>query len=253
METKQRSKKKKILTIFIILLIVAAVGVGAFFGIRHLIWEAEKKKAYDVEPLTNEQIKAVADNEKATKLMIVAHPDDDVIWGGGHLMEGDYFVVCITNGRNDTRRPEFEKMLEKSGNSGYILEYPDKVAGERDNWEKVWDKIESDIERIMKCKDWKLIVTHNKDGEYGHQHHKYTHSIVTELYKDNKLTSPLYCFGKYYSKAKLPDHEDEMTKMSDKQIEYKNDLVKVYESQSGTVDKLWHMSPYEMWTLYEAD
>ena len=46
METKQRSKKKKILTIFIILLIVAAVGVGAFFGIRHLIWEAEKKKAY---------------------------------------------------------------------------------------------------------------------------------------------------------------------------------------------------------------
>ena len=114
-------------------------------------------------------------------------------------------------------------------------------------------KIESDIERIMKCKDWKLIVTHNKDGEYGHQHHKYTHSIVTELYKDNKLTSPLYCFGKYYSKAKLPDHEDKMTKMNDKQIEYKNDLVKVYESQSGTVDKLWHMSPYEMWTLYEAD
>ena len=252
METKQRSKKKKIIKLCIILLIALAVGIGAFFGIRFFVREAEKKKAYDVETLSSEQIKAVADNKKATKLMIVAHPDDDVIWGGGHLMDGGYFVVCITNGRNDTRKPEFEKMLEKSGNSGYILEYPDKVAGERDTWEKVWDKIESDIERIMKCKDWELIVTHNKDGEYGHQHHKYTHSIVTELYKDNKLKSPLYCFGKYYSKAKLPDHEGEMTKMENDRIEYKNDLVKVYESQSGTVDKLWHMSPYEMWTLYEA-
>lgn len=252
METKQRSKKKKILILCIILLIAVAVGVGAFFGIRYLIWEAERKKAYDVDTLTSEQIKAVADNKKATKLMIVAHPDDDVIWGGGHLMDGDYFVVCITNGRNDTRKPEFEKMLEQSGNSGYILEYPDKVAGERDNWEKVWDKIKSDIDRLMTCKDWELIVTHNKDGEYGHQHHKYTHSIVTELYDKNKLSEPLYCFGTYHSAKKLPDYESEMTKMSDKQIEYKNELVKVYESQSNTVGKLWHMAPYEMWTQYKA-
>lgn len=248
---KTHSKKRKILTALLIFVLAAAIGTGAFFLIRHFINEAERKKAYDVTTLSDRQIKDVADNKKAKKLMIVAHPDDDVIWGGGHLMDGDYFVVCITNGRNDTRKPEFEKMLEKSGNSGYILEYPDKVAGERDDWTNVWDKIESDIERIMKCKDWDLIVTHNKDGEYGHQHHKYTHSIVTEIYDKNSLKTVLFNFGVYYSKAKLPDHEDKMTKMYDKQIEFKNELVKVYESQESTVNKLWHMGPYEMWTEYE--
>lgn len=244
-------KSKRLLIAVLIFLAALAVGVGAFFGIRYFLREAEKKKAYDVKPLTDEQIQAVTDNTKAKKLMIVAHPDDDVIWGGGHLMEGDYFVVCITNGRNKTRKPEFEKMLEKSGNSGYILEYPDKVAGKRDDWTEVSDKIENDIERIMKCKEWELIVTHNKDGEYGHQHHKYTHSIVTELYEKNDITEPLFCFGTYYSKEKLSGHEGDMTKMNDKQTEFKNELVKVYESQSKTVGKLWHMSPYEMWTQYK--
>ena len=251
MGEKTHSKKKKILTALLILVLAAAVGVGAFFLIRHFIYEAEKKKAYDVEVLSDQQIRQVADNTKAKKLMIVAHPDDDTIWGGAHLMSGDYFVVCITNGRNDTRKPEFEKMLEKSGNSGYILEYPDKVAGERDDWSNVWDKITDDINRLMTCKDWELIVTHNKDGEYGHQHHKYSHKIVTEIYDKQSLKMPLYNFGAYYSKAKLPDHESEMTKISDKELEFKEDLVKVYESQDSTVKKLWHMGPYEMWTQYE--
>ena len=217
---KQKSKKKKIIIAVIIFAAALLIGAASFFGIRYLKREAEKKKAYDVKTLTSEQIQAVADNDKAKKLMIVAHPDDDALWGGAHLMSGDYFVVCITNGRNDTRKPEFESMLSKSGNSGYILEYPDKVAGKRDDWKNVRDKIESDIERIMGCKDWELIVTHNKDGEYGHQHHKYTYSIVTELYDSSKKKEPLYFFGTYYSKDKLPQHESEMTKVSDEQLSF---------------------------------
>ena len=252
MISKENSKKKKILTVIMILLIALAVGTLLFFTVRQLIISIARKKAYDVKPLTAQQIQTVKDYTKAKKLMIVAHPDDDTIWGGAHIRSGDYFIVCITNARNETRKAEFEKMLSITGNSGYILEYPDKVAGIRDEWTQVRDKIENDLERLMTCKDWELIVTHNKDGEYGHQHHKYPHSIVTELYDKNKLTEPLYCFGTYHSAKKLPDYEGEMTKMSDKQIEYKNGLVKVYESQSNTVGKLWHMAPYEMWTQYKA-
>ena len=33
-------------------------------------------------------------------LMIVAHPDDETIWGGSHLINGNYTVLCITNGNN---------------------------------------------------------------------------------------------------------------------------------------------------------
>lgn len=36
-------------------------------------------------------------------LMIVAHPDDETIWGGSHLTHGNYTVLCITNGNNKKR------------------------------------------------------------------------------------------------------------------------------------------------------
>ena len=244
-------KKNKILTTVCLVLAVALTAALAFYTVHGLLRKSARQKAYDVNPLTDIQIQKIRDNSKAKKLMVVAHPDDDVIWGGAHLMDGDSYVVCITNGRNDTRRPECEKMLEKSGNSGIILEYPDKVLGERDEWTYVWDKIKNDLERIMSCKKWELIVTHNKAGEYGHQHHKYSHTIVTEIYDRLSMTQPLYNFGTYYSPKKLPDHESEMTKVSQERFKYKDELVKVYESQENTVKKLWHMGPYEMWTQYE--
>lgn len=251
MAGKEKSKNKRIMMLVAVLLAAFAVGAAAFFGVRCIILRSQKQKTYDVKTLTAEQVQAVSDDITAKKLMIVAHPDDETLWGAAHLMSEDYFVLCITNGRNKTRKAEFEKMLERSGNSGYILEYPDKVAGKRDDWAQVWEKIDSDVERIMTCKDWELIVTHNKDGEYGHQQHKYTHSIVTQAYDKNKLRQPLYCFGEYYSKAALPQHEIELTKINDREIVYKTELANIYGSQKKTVDKLWHMAPYEMWTLYE--
>ena len=38
------------------------------------------------------------------KVMFVAHPDDDLLWGGRHLIEDDYLVVCMTRGNDPVRR-----------------------------------------------------------------------------------------------------------------------------------------------------
>ena len=45
------------------------------------------------------------------KVMIVAHPDDETIWGGAHLLKDDYLVICITNGNNDVRKEEYKNAL----------------------------------------------------------------------------------------------------------------------------------------------
>lgn len=55
--------------------------------------------------------------EDCTKLMIVAHPDDETIWGGAHLADKGYFVVCLTI---DIIRPgemnfEYHKGVWKQG------------------------------------------------------------------------------------------------------------------------------------------
>lgn len=50
-----------------------------------------------IRSVKNKQLDEL-DLEKYNKLMIVAHPDDELIWGGAHLLEDDYLVVCITRG-----------------------------------------------------------------------------------------------------------------------------------------------------------
>lgn len=204
---------------------------------------------YHIEPINNKTLNVIPD-DKYNKLMIVAHPDDETIWGGGHLAEDDYVVVCITNGNNSTRSKEFENVMNESGDIGIILSYPDKTFGKRDKWDKVYNKIKKDINTLMNYKDWELIVTHNPDGEYGHIHHKMTSSIVTELSKDN--LSKLNYFGKYYRKKDIDSVKDELESISSYAYDIKTSkMIACYSSQERVCESLSHMFPYENW--YSAD
>jgi hypothetical protein len=51
------------------------------------------------------------------KLMIVAHPDDETLWGGANLFKDRYFVVCLTNGFNLKRANDFKELLKFTNNS----------------------------------------------------------------------------------------------------------------------------------------
>ena len=50
--------------------------------------------------------------------MFVAHPDDDALWGGAHLVQnkGKFLVVCITCGVRKDRALEFETAMKKLNN-----------------------------------------------------------------------------------------------------------------------------------------
>ena len=192
------------------------------------------------------------DLNKAKKLMIVAHPDDETLWGGAHLLEDDYLVVCITCGPNKTRAKEFVKVMNKTDDQYVMLGYPDKVLGQRSTWKEEEKQIYSDLNRIIALKDWDLIVTHNKEGEYGHQHHKITNRIVTNIYNDFNVDSPLYFFGKYYTKNKMKNLEDKPPRISDESYDVKvNELIEIYKSQSFIKEMFPQMFPYEDWTFYD--
>lgn len=183
-------------------------------------------------------------------LMIVAHPDDETIWGGAHLLEGKYVVVCITNGNNRTRRKEFSKVMKETHSIGIMLSYPDKTKGERDNWDTCRDKIQEDLNQMIGKKQWDTIVTHNPDGEYGHIHHKMTSSITTAVTQDLDCLDKLYYFGKYVKKKNM-DKEEYAPYLSEsltsEQQKDKLSLTKIYSSQKKVMNHLGHMFPYENW------
>ena len=138
------TKHNNIKRILAVILAVLAL-VGGLYGICRAVRTA---RAYDVAPLTDAQLTDL-DLTGITHLMIVAHPDDETLWGGAHIADGGYLVVCITNGNNPTRSAEFQSVMQASGNVGLILSYPDKVAGKRDNWNHVRTQIRTDLEKVM--------------------------------------------------------------------------------------------------------
>ena len=243
-------EKKKAKKTFIPRLIIVALSIVMLFTGTLISYAFS---VYRVPLLTDSDLEERGISN-ASKLMIVAHPDDDMLWGGAHLMEKGYFVVVVTNRYNAKRKQEFYKVLEASGNNGIMLSYPDKTYGKKDSWDHNKDGIRRDLDKIINYQHWDLIVTHNKDGEYGHIHHKMTHRFVTDIFDENreKLATELYFFGTYHEKYKIGSVEGAMPRITDEQLAFKEEMLKLYRSQSKTIDMFCHMNPFENWQLYDG-
>jgi LmbE family N-acetylglucosaminyl deacetylase len=181
------------------------------------------------------------------KLMIVAHPDDETLWGGANLFKDRYFVVCLTNGFNLKRANDFKELLKFTNNSGIILNYPDLQDNIRDDWSEVRIGILKDLSKLLNYQYWDKIVTHGPDGTTGHIHHKKTCKYVTQIVKKYNEYDNLYYFGKFYTKTKLPKY---LPKISDEELTYKKKEIHIYKSVIKNIFKFWyHMLPYENWIL----
>ncbi len=223
--------KKNLLVIFIFIILVILFIIGLFINYR-----ATHSVNKDFSKVSLENV----DN-----LMIVAHPDDELLWGGAHLIRDNYLVVCVTCGPNLVRVNEFVKVMNETNNKYIMLGYPDKTNGERDNWDSHRDNIYDDIKEIINLKDWEMIVTHNPEGEYGHIHHKMTSSLTTSAVTTNNL----YYFGKYHSKKKVGAYYPTMAPISDKYLSVKKKLIGIYKSQSFVQTMFDHMYAYEDFIL----
>lgn len=188
------------------------------------------------------------------KLMIVAHPDDETLWGGGHLLDGGWYVVCLTNGYNNQRSKELANALAISKSKHIILNYPDLNQNRvKDDWKNVSEGIRKDISKVINYKSWDKIVSHNPEGEYGHIHHKKTNSIVNQVSKQTGTFQKLYYFGKFYSndgkfynKPILPPGLP-VTYSGDVLLK-KNSMIDAFTTQKNAIHKYWNqMIPYEEW------
>lgn len=206
---------------------------------------------YDSETTEGQVTKEMLDElplSNCTKLMVVAHPDDETLWGGAHLTEGGWFVVCLTNGYNEVRKNEFYEVIKEFGCEGMILSYPDLLAnGQRSTWTTECTSIAKDLNTVLKYKHWGMVATHNPNGEYGHIHHKMTSKLVTEEFYKTYWGTNLYYFGNWYSARRLPIMEESLRKVPEAALEKKLEALKLYTSQKGAVASNIHMAEYENW------
>ena len=177
------------------------------------------------------------------RLMIVAHPDDETLWGSQELLKNKYLVVCITCGTNKKREKEIEAALKISKDRLIVLDKPDKVRGKRSDWKHYKKQIEYELKYVIKKKKWNTIVTHNPEGEYGHIHHKITSNIVTKVYNKEKIGKLKY-FGKYYSKKRI--NQNKFAREIPEDIyDMKIEMIDSYKSQAFIKNRFNQMYKYE--------
>lgn len=198
--------------------------------------------------------KSTLDNLDLTvidKVMISTHPDDETLWGGGHLLEDEYLVVCMTHGWNEKRRTAFIESMRTSNDKYIILDYPDvkrtyaNGTYDADRFSTCRSAMQKDIRQILTYKKWKQVVTHNPDGEYGKYHHQQVSKMVTEEFNKNcKNPTELWYFGRYYkANATIPGEQ-----IAPELLAVKRQMInRYYPTAQGAIKAFGHMIPYENW------
>ena len=157
------------------------------------------------------------------KIMIVAHPDDEALFGGAELLSHpkEYKVIVVEEYHDKIRRKEFKESMKFIG----IKEY-EHWTGYKGGEDYHREKLIYELLRALRERKWIKIVTHNKVGEYGHPRHRALHEILNHLRPEI-----LWQFDK--AGERLPN--DLLLK--------KRDLLKVYRSQKEVLD--WFSPWYE--------
>lgn len=112
--------------------------------------------------------------------LVVAHPDDEVLWAGGLLARyGERItVICCSIPRSDPIRAwKFFDVCDVLGAKARLIPFVEALPG---------DALQNLGALDLSVFD--LIVTHNDVGEYGHAHHRTLHRFVKERWGDKAAT-----------------------------------------------------------------
>ena len=161
-------------------------------------------------------------SKKLKKLMIVAHPDDELVFGGAELIKNgpEYKVVCISNKNNKVRSREFKNVMKKLAVDSYEMwDFQDSLHDYITSLDENRPYEEKLFKNLFSIK-WDKIVTHNPIGEYGHPKHKRLFETI------KKMCTKFHVFGK--SSKKLPDDI----------LKKKLELLNLYKSELKTINQL---------------
>ena len=113
-------------------------------------------------------------------VVVVAHSDDEVLWSGGLLARyGEKFtVICCSIPRADPVRAwKFFEACDIFGAKPRLIPFTETPV------QTALDNL-----GLLDLSGFDCVVTHNREGEYGHHHHRTLHSFVMKQWQDKTAT-----------------------------------------------------------------
>lgn len=150
-------------------------------------------------------------------LMVVAHPDDCVIFGWPFVKRYsnfDWKILYLTYDEEQPRGIEIKKFWRDEGIHvdfcGVYDDHIDLDSGKIVSFDK--DTVEECL--LTKSKGYDILLTHGHDGEYGHPHHIFVNrvlekSIIPKIYFSKGDKANIHIDGRMfgeYELSRLPLH-----------------------------------------------
>ena len=167
---------------------------------------------------------------------MVAHPDDEVLFGYPALLARDCHVVCMTSGSNQERKEEFTsvmKLVDTHRNQkglqplGFdMLSFPEEQQWAlKETAARVVEVVQASGFASTMDTHSCAVVSHGSQGEYSHRDHRLTHRVAKEVCKMLKVKNFVW-FRRVYDM--MPDEFSPACAL-------RNSLLDLYKSQSGSV------------------
>jgi hypothetical protein len=155
------------------------------------------------------------------KLLIVAHPDDETLWGYHQLKDSKFWkILCVTNATNNTRVNELKNIAIYFDTALEIWNYQDSAFHYN-----MHPQLYKDIAYEINKPNVKMVLTHNPLGEYGHiQHIKVSNVVLTVSKK------PTYVF------SYTPNHKSNKNEICNLKKYYKSQ-DKIFKSHCQKIIK----------------
>jgi LmbE family N-acetylglucosaminyl deacetylase len=121
--------------------------------------------------------------------VIVAHPDDEILWTGGIILmhpEWDCKVFSLCRASDTDRAPKFHKALLRLGASGQMADFddgPEQIPLHE-------NEVQQSILNYIDNKHFDLILSHGPKGEYTrHKRHEEVSKAVLTLWHNRSLNA----------------------------------------------------------------
>lgn len=112
-----------------------------------------------------------------SSVIVVAHPDDEVIWAGGLALRLKCQIICCTIPRRDPIRAyKFFDCVKELGCEGKLIPITEPDVNTSPDFS------------YLNLEEFDHIITHGERGEYGHMHHKFLHKFIVKNYSHKNLS-----------------------------------------------------------------